>query len=142
MLIRVWLVYCKLWWWCRDIDICTDYICHQNHPDSDDLVQEVLKCFCPLDDWKCLGDLWHLWIIILLPVLQCHPLNLKVFHYMCPLYVGCCQVSACCIVVLDTVAGHKKPLLGFHTKGKGRHWNRCSSGRIGALVRDPSSWMA
>ena len=103
------------------------------------LVQEVLKYFCPLDDWKCLGYLWHLWIIILLLVLQHHPLNIKVLHYMCPSHVGCCQVSAHCIVVLDKVTSHKKPLPVFCTKCKGRHWNSCSSGSIGAWVGDPSS---
>ena len=141
MFVRVWLVYCKLWWWCRDIDICTDYKCQWNHPDSYDLVQEILKCFHPLDDWECLGDLWHHRVIILLPVLQYHPLNLEVLHYMCPLHVGCCQVLVCCIVVSDKVISHKKPLLGCGTEGKGRHWNSCSSSSIGAWVRDPSSWV-
>ena len=138
--IRVWLVYCKSWWWCRDVDICMDYLCQWNHPDSNDPMQEVLKCFHRLDDWKCLGDLWHLTVIILLPVLQCCPLNLKVLHYMCPLHVGCCQVSAHCIVVSDDLTSHKKPLLGFSTKGKGRCWNSCSSSSIGAWVGDSSSW--
>ena len=139
MFIRVWLVDCKLWWWCRDVDICTDYICQWNHHDSDDPVKEVLKCVLPLDEWKCL---WHLWIIIILPILQCCLLNVKALHYMCPLHVDCHRVSAHCIVVSDKVASEKKPPLGFHTKGKGRHWNSCSSGSIGAWIGDPSSWIA
>ena len=107
MFVRVWLAYCKLWWWCRDVDSCMDYICQWNHRDSDDLVQEVLKCFHPLDDWKCFGDLWHLWIIILFPVLQCHPLNLEVLHYICPSHLAWHQVLTHCIVVSDKGQGGK-----------------------------------
>ena len=122
-----------------DLRVNSSHICQWDHPGPNNPIEKILECFSPFDDWQSLGNLWDIRIILILPVLECFPLDLKIAHYLIQLDVCCSEVPSYSLIIPNEITCHSQPLLRLGSICECWHWDCCSNWCIWVRISNSSS---
>ena len=126
MICLIWLVGCQWGSIAWDLRMNLNHICQWDHPGPNNHIEKILECFSPFDHWQSLGNPRQIRIILIVPLFEGFPLDLKIAHYLIPLNVCCSEVSTHSLIIPDKVTCHSQPLLRLGSICECWHWNCCS----------------